>query len=61
MGDVPRDFELDPIDPSTHPHPAPPRYLKPDIYRDPKVFELIDKHAVSVSKLCYVFHLQPNS
>ena len=56
---TPRDFELDPIDPRSRPNPAPPRYLKRQIYTDPKVFKVIDKHAVDVS-IAWIFLCSKN-
>ena len=45
---TPPTFKLEAINPQTRPPPAPPRYLKKQIYQDPSVFQKIDEHAVNV-------------
>jgi hypothetical protein len=63
---TPGSFHLEPANPAYRPGPAPPRYLKRQIYNDPSVFKHIDDHAINVSSrlinlkvylACAVFHV----
>jgi len=46
---TPVGFHLEPANPANRPGPAPPRYLKRQIYNEPSVFKHIDDHAINVS------------
>ena len=46
---APPNFDPHPMGRDTQPAPAPPRYLKHQIYADPRVFKHIDDHAINVS------------
>ena len=46
---APGSFRAMPVDPQDRPNPCPPRFVKQQIYADPRVFKAIDSHAIDVS------------
>ena len=50
---TPSNFTLRAVDMRDMPPPAPPRFVKKQIYSDPRVFEPIDTHAINVSIFIY--------
>jgi len=45
---TPKTFYTSAMNPMASPAPYPPRYLKRDVYHDPAVFDVVDRHAIDV-------------
>lgn len=50
---TPQSFQCESVNPQTQPAPAPPRYVKRQIYTDPRVFDHIDSHAINEARTNY--------
>lgn len=48
MAQIPANFQFQIADPRQRPAPAPPVYLKHQVYEDPYVFSKLDHHAMQV-------------
>ena len=48
---APPSFRAVSVDEQDCPNPCPPRFVKSQIYCDPRVFKVIDDHAIDVSTL----------
>ena len=53
MMTAPAGFQPERPELHTQPHPAPPRYIKTQIYADARVFKHIDDHAINEARTNY--------